>query len=90
MADPRRIFVITDCDGAILGAAFPTAQGSAGASTGMAALPGQTLHELELPKELLRLETPEEILRHVFKCRLPQGSTRMQYEGKDDSRTVKS
>lgn len=75
MSHIRTILVVTKHDGTILGAAFPAVMDKDGNSTGIAALPGQTVHQVELPEKLQKLQSATEILRAVFDYCVPPGST---------------
>jgi hypothetical protein len=75
MSAIRTILVVTKEDGTIIGAAFPATTDKDGNSTGFAALPGQTVHQVELPENLRRLQSSEEVLRALFDYCVPPGST---------------
>jgi hypothetical protein len=91
MPHSRQIFVIADDNGKILGAAIPQPSERGEPASRVAALPGQTLHQLEIPAELLQAEQ-HEILRGIFAYRIQRGSDsspQLERAGESESPTRK-
>jgi|SRR5947209_8465396 len=76
--DSHQLFVVTDHHGTILGATLQPTPDGVRLSAGFATLPGQTLQKVEIPEELLPLESAEELLRAVLKYHVPSGSARIE------------
>jgi hypothetical protein len=50
-----KLIVITSTDGRVVAAAGPTAAAEKGFNTGIAPLPGQLMHEIEVPEAVMLL-----------------------------------
>ncbi len=57
MASKTKMLVVTDAAGRILAAAHPNRGKSSKMNVGLSPLPGQELHEVEVPEELTRLKS---------------------------------
>jgi len=55
MATTRKMLVLTDATGRIVAAAHPGAASSSGMGVGITQLPGQTIHEVDVPEAVTRL-----------------------------------
>jgi hypothetical protein len=60
MASRKKMLVVTDAAGRILAAAHPPQDKPSKMNVGISALPGQEIHEVEIPEELTRLKSGHE------------------------------
>ena len=72
----KRIIVATDSTGRILAAALPGDGGEV--STGLEAIDGQIVHEIEVPQDLESLESPHAVLAAISDGRVsPKGELKL-------------
>ncbi|NKR30231.1 hypothetical protein GS538_09270 [Rhodococcus hoagii] len=75
--DSRQLIVIANAEGAILGASFAS-RAEQDEEAGVAPLPGQSVHIVDLPEELQSLDSAEEILRSVMRYRFTDEAARIE------------
>jgi hypothetical protein len=72
-----RMTLITDLDGRIIGGAFPAEKRDSEMLVQLRPLPGQRLHEVQVREDLVRVKTPDELLRNLSVFRVESGQSRL-------------
>lgn len=79
MASRKKMLVVTDAAGRILAAAHPPQDKPSKMNIGISALPGQEIHEVEIPEELTRLKSGHEFHMALSHAKFQPGTRTIEF-----------
>ena len=77
MSERQRLIVVIDKAGQVVGATFSGESNTPGVQVGITALPGQEVHDVDVPGDLAGLG-PEELLRAVVDYGIRPGGSELE------------
>ncbi len=74
----RKMLIVTDGSGRIIAAAHPGSASTKGVNVGITALPGQVIHEVEVPEAVLQL-SGRDFHQVISQARMEPGTLKITF-----------
>jgi hypothetical protein len=79
MASTKRMLLVTDASGRVLAAAHPNEGSPSKMNVGLAPLPGQEIHEVDVPEALLRLKAGHEFQMALSHAKFERATGKLRF-----------